>query len=343
MNLPRKEPSCMTGTSRCAPRTDIFLRSNRTKSASSCVLSERREIRLLIALALLAALAEPARAQSNGVTSGNQVVPGHVEFCATGVTNADGSIAVAPCSSATPLSVTVGSQSNGTYPLGATAITGAGSGTTGAVAGTLAGVANATTYVCGFAVSAVGGTATIGPITIAGTLGSSLVYQAASSAIGTQLTQTFTPCVPASATNTSISITTTADGTATGVDVNAWGFQFLTSAGLPYLSTSLTGNATGSTGAVVGTLTGAASKTTYICGFSVSALGGAATVGPITIANTITGSLVYQLFSAASGNFLNQQFTPCIPANAANTNITVTTTADGTATAVDVNSWGFRQ
>jgi len=32
-----------------------------------------------------------------------------------------------------------------------------------------------------------------------------------------------------------------------------------------------------------------------------------------------------------------------VPASAPNTAITVTTTADGTATAVDVNSWGFVQ
>jgi hypothetical protein len=43
------------------------------------------------------------------------------------------------------------------------------------------------------------------------------------SAGGSQLTQTFIPCIPASAANTSITITTTADGTATGVDVKSWG------------------------------------------------------------------------------------------------------------------------
>ena len=105
----------------------------------------------------------------------------------------------------------------------------------------------------------------------------------------------------------------------------------------------LTGNATGTTGAVVGTLTDVAGKTTYICGSSVSAIGGTAAVGPITIAGTITASLVYQLASLASGNFLTQTFTPCIPASAANTNITVTTTADGSASAVAVNSWGYNQ
>src|SRR6516225_12138227 len=48
--------------------------------------------------------------------------------------------------------------------------------------------------------------------------------------------------------------------------------------------TPITGNATGSTSAVVGTLAGTAGKTTYICGFTVSAIGGAADPGPVTIA-----------------------------------------------------------
>jgi hypothetical protein len=106
----------------------------------------------------------------------------------------------------------------------------------------------------------------------------------------------------------------------------------------------ITGNGTGSTGAIVGTLAaGGANRITYICGFNVSAIGGTAAVGPITIANLVTSSMVYQLASSAGGSFLTATFTPCIPANAANTAITITTTADGTATAVDVNSWGYQK
>ncbi len=82
-----------------------------------------------------------------------------------------------------------------------------------------------TTYICGFNVSAIGGTAAIGPITVAGLIGSSQVYQLTSTAAGVQLTQNFNPCIPASAVNTSITITTTADGTATAVDVNSWGYR----------------------------------------------------------------------------------------------------------------------
>ena len=111
----------------------------------------------------------------------------------------------------------------------------------------------------------------------------------------------------------------------------------------PTGSTPITGNATGTTGAVVGTLTAVAAKTTYICGLNVSATGGTAAIGPITVAGTITASLVFELNSSVAGNSINVNFSPCIPASATNTNITTTTTADGTASAVAVNSWGFNQ
>ena len=87
----------------------------------------------------------------------------------------------------------------------------------------------------------------------------------------------------------------------------------------------------------------ATTATAYMCGFSVSAIGGTASVGPITIAGLIGASQVYQLASSADGNTLTQGFSPCIPASAVNTPITVTTTANGTATAVSVNSWGYRK
>lgn len=105
----------------------------------------------------------------------------------------------------------------------------------------------------------------------------------------------------------------------------------------------VTGNATGTTGAVVGTLAAAAAKTTSICEFAVSAIGGTAAVGPITVAGLAGGSRVYELASSASGVSLVQSFSPCLPASAVNTAITITTTADGTATAVAVNSSGTQQ
>jgi len=101
-----------------------------------------------------------------------------------------------------------------------------------------------------------------------------------------------------------------------------------------------TGAVTGTlAAAVTGTLAAAAAKTTYVCGFDVSAIGGTAAVGPVTVAGLVGSSMVYQLSSLAAGNTLSRTFTPCVPASAVNTAIT----ADGTATAVDVDSWGFQQ
>ena len=109
-------------------------------------------------------------------------------------------------------------------------------------------------------------------------------------------------------------------------------------------ATAITGNGTGTTGSVVGTLAAVTGKTTYICGFNVSAIGGTAAVGPIVIANLVgSSSMTYELASSVAGNSVTQTFTPCIPATAVDTTITVTTTADGTASAVAVNSWGFQQ
>jgi hypothetical protein len=126
-----------------------------------------------------------------------------------------------PINSSNPLPVAPGQ-----YPAGSTPIAAAGTGSTGAVTATLAGASGKTTYICTFAVSAIGGTATIGPITITGLIGSiTHTYQLASTAAGNTLAVTYRPCVPASGTNTGIVATTTADGTATAVDLNLTGYQ----------------------------------------------------------------------------------------------------------------------
>jgi hypothetical protein len=108
-------------------------------------------------------------------------------------------------------------------------------------------------------------------------------------------------------------------------------------------ATSVTGNSAGTTGAVVGTLAAVSGKTTYLCGFDVSAIGGTAAVGPVVVAGLIGSSMTYQLTSTAAGVTFSRTYTPCIPASATNVAITTTTTADGTASAVDVNSWGYQQ
>ncbi len=153
-------------------------------------------------------------------------------------------------------------------------------------------------------------------------------------------------------TSTPLPVTTGAEGLLVGtagapaVDVVTVQSPItLGSAGFPAASTPISGNASGSTGAVVGTLAANATKTTYICGFNVQSIGGVATSGPIVIAGIITGSQTYQtgVNSTTAGQVASASFTPCIPSSAINTAITITTTANGTATAVNVNSWGFQQ
>jgi hypothetical protein len=106
------------------------------------------------------------------------------------------------------------------------------------------------------------------------------------------------------------------------------------------MSGTIVGAGTGTTGAVTATLAGAAGKTTYICGFQVSSTGSGTSAVTVTPLGTGGGTFTYQL--TAPGNF-PILYNPCVPANAQNTAITVTAGANGTATAVDVNAWGYQQ
>ncbi len=129
----------------------------------------------------------------------------------------------------------------------------------------------------------------------------------------------------------------------TGAANDAFGNPITAPCPNPTAAATVLAVGTGTTGAVTATMAGVANKTNYLCGVTISALGGTATIGPATITGLAGGTtFTLQLTSTATGNFFRQGFWPCIPANAANTAIAVVTTADGTATAVDVNMWGFR-
>lgn len=106
------------------------------------------------------------------------------------------------------------------------AVVSIGTATTGVATVTLAGVANKVTYLCGFDISAAGGTATISPFTITGLFGGTFTYQGLSAGTA-PFVRNFSPCIPASVIGVSGSIilSTTADGTATAVDLQAWGYQ----------------------------------------------------------------------------------------------------------------------
>jgi len=177
----------------------------------------------LLILASLALLSiSPARAQ---ISTGNEfktqtdgkTVIGTVDMCinasgvavprdAAGVNCPPSSGGVTPSSSAVP-------------------VASAASGTTGVVSTTIPAAAAKTSYVCGFDVSAIGGTDAI-TVTVAGLKGpTTFTYRMSSSAGGVFLTRTFTPCVPANAANAAITVATTAAAAATGVNVNAFGYQ----------------------------------------------------------------------------------------------------------------------
>lgn len=101
-------------------------------------------------------------------------------------------------------------------------------------------------------------------------------------------------------------------------------------------------------GVATATLAGAAGKTTYICGFSITSSGStaAAVVAP-TIANTVTGTLTFTYVAVAGVTLANQSliipFNPCVPANAANTTIPVSMPSLGAGnTNTTVNAWGFQ-
>lgn len=103
----------------------------------------------------------------------------------------------------------------------------------------------------------------------------------------------------------------------------------------------ITGNSQGTTGAVVATLAAKQNFTTYICGFHLDSTGSGA-MGPITLAGIVGGPMVFQGTAGANNN-PSQTFYPCIPATGPNVAITLTTTADVNATAVDANLWGYQQ
>lgn len=129
-------------------------------------------------------------------------------------------------STAAPAAGTAGAG----YPPGATPVSNAATGTTAGTTATLPAAAGKFTYICGFSVSPGSATTAI-TINIVMTAASTftLAVGAPVTAVGTtglNQTQTFSPCVPGSAVNTTITVAAGALGTG-GVnqDVNAWGFQ----------------------------------------------------------------------------------------------------------------------
>lgn len=113
------------------------------------------------------------------------------------------------------------------YPC--TPITISATGTTAAVVATLAAVAGKTTYICGFSMDATATAATAGAATVTGTITGTLNFVMGVGATATNgsatLNRSFAPCIPASAANTTIVLTSFAAGTGGIASVTAWGYQ----------------------------------------------------------------------------------------------------------------------
>ena len=114
------------------------------------------------------------------------------------------------------------------YPTGATPITASATGTTAATTATLAGTSGKTTYICGYSIRANATAATTVTDTITGvitaTLSSTLWVAPLASGIGVD-EQIFSPCIPASGTNTGIAIVSGAPGSGGTVSSKGWGYQ----------------------------------------------------------------------------------------------------------------------
>jgi hypothetical protein len=114
------------------------------------------------------------------------------------------------------------------FPAGATPITAAAQGTTASTTATLAAVAGKTTYICGWSIDADATAAVVGNMTVTGTVGGTLTRRqgVANVTNGTDATwSAYSPCIPASAANTAISVNSAAAGTGGNTTVTAWGFQ----------------------------------------------------------------------------------------------------------------------
>jgi hypothetical protein len=119
----------------------------------------------------------------------------------------------------------------GGYPIGAVPIAVSATGTTLATAATLPAAPGQTTYICGFSIRAVATANAAGNATVTGTLGGTLNFTHFIPALSTAAAAApLEPplgsfCLPASAINTAIVVTSAAAGSGGVVSVTVWGFQ----------------------------------------------------------------------------------------------------------------------
>jgi hypothetical protein len=120
-------------------------------------------------------------------------------------------------------------------------------------------------------------------------------------------------------------------------------------AGYPPGAVPAVGAGTGTVGAVSASISGVAGQFSFLCGFSASILEngtGNTTSGPVIVTGLSVGNtFTYQLATQGPNiAFLfTQTFTPCLAGGSVASAISVNTTANAQAAAVDVNAWGYRQ
>ena len=102
------------------------------------------------------------------------------------------------------------------------------------------------------------------------------------------------------------------------------------------------GSNTGTSGSVTATLTGAASKFTYLCGFTVTSAG---TTSATAVNVTVTGAgttlnHTYACVSSGQG-LMGIAFPGCLASSATNANFVVTLPACGAGSTVAITAWGY--
>jgi hypothetical protein len=114
-------------------------------------------------------------------------------------------------------------------------------------------------------------------------------------------------------------------------------------------ASTVVGSTTGAnTTTQVATLAGAAAKTTYICGFTVSGNGATAAAGTNVAVTGVVGgvTLNYQYGFVAGAGLPNPPlivaFNPCMPSTAVNTSIVVTVTGAAGNTVTNTVANGFQ-
>lgn len=102
-------------------------------------------------------------------------------------------------------------------------------------------------------------------------------------------------------------------------------------------------SATGTTGIVTATMPAVASRTNWVCGFSIRSNATAAVTGDATITGpTNTLHFTEWVAPTASGlGVVEESFDPCIPAASIATAIAVNSIAAGTAGVTSVTVWGY--